>query len=189
MKAALQTGDATRRMLRDAGFADEMRRLRLDLAAAYPQLRTLMVIGAAGGEGVSTVVQALLQQFADNTGGSAVCVDLASRVGVPDNGDALAHWRARIDELRTQHELVLIDAPPATRESIGLALAPHVDAVLIVVECDRTRLDTLDFMREKFEAAGARIAGSVLNRTGRWLPSSWWRRVRRRRTGRDQASG
>ena len=95
MKAALQTGDATRRMLRDAGFADEMRRLRLDLAAAYPQLRTLMVIGAAGGEGVSTVAQALLQQFADNTGRSAICVDLASRVGAPDNGDALAHWRAR----------------------------------------------------------------------------------------------
>lgn len=172
---------AVQRLLRDAGFADEMRRLRVDLAAAHPQLRTLMVIGAAGGEGVSTVAQALARQFAGDGVGSAVCVDLGPRAGAAGDGAGLAYWRERIDELRAQHEFVLIDAPPATRESIGLALAPHVDAVLVVVECDRTRLDALAFMREKLDGAGARVVGSVLNRTGRWLPSSLWRRFRRGR--------
>lgn len=168
-------------LLRDTSFADEMRRMRLELDAAHPKLGTLMVIGATGGEGVSTVVSALHRLYGEEAGLAPGRVDLAEAADAGESGEELARWRSRIDELRAKHGLVLIDAPPATRAGIGLALAPHVDAVLIVVECDRTRLDALAFVREKLDASGARVAGSILNRTGRWLPTAWWRRLRRRR--------
>lgn len=169
------------RVFSDPGFVDEMRRMRQELAAAHPRLRTLMVIGVAGGEGVSTVTRALERAYRDEGGLRAAAVDLRARAAASGSSEELAHWRTRVDEMSAQHDLVLIEAPPATRDAIGLAIAPHVDAVLIVVECDRTRLDELAFVREKLEAAGARVAGSVLNRSGRWLPGAWWRRAWRRR--------
>lgn len=70
------------------------------------------------------------------------------------------YWRA----LRAHADLVVVDAPAAERSRAAAAVAPHMDATLIVVSADNDDPSGPALLRAGLEAVGGRCAGAVLNR-------------------------
>lgn len=85
-------------------------------------------------------------------------------------GEQPAKLRLLAKQVREKFDFVVWDSPPITRNSDAFILATVVDGVLVVVEADRTRIDTLEFVREQLTRVDAKLLGAVMNRKGRFLP-------------------
>jgi succinoglycan biosynthesis transport protein ExoP len=70
----------------------------------------------------------------------------------------LARWRDRFD-------FVVLDCPPALVVADALALAPLVDAVLVVGDARVSDREAVSRLREELEQVGGAIVGAVLNRS------------------------
>ncbi len=86
---------------------------------------------------------------------------------LPTNpGELLATGRIStlIDELSTQFDIVLVDAPPVLNIADASSIAPAVDGTIIVVDSSRTDTDTLLRVRSEIDRAGGNVVGAILNR-------------------------
>ena len=72
--------------------------------------------------------------------------------------------------LKTRFNFVLFDAASLLEFPDGYALALHVDAVLLVVEADRTLVDDARRVMRELERSGVPAAGVVLNRQRDYTP-------------------
>ena len=72
--------------------------------------------------------------------------------------------RARMIELRTKFDYILIDAPPATADSPTAYLAKLVDGFILLVEPSFTPQQAARTAKNNIEAAGGRVLGVVLLR-------------------------
>ncbi len=79
------------------------------------------------------------------------------KVRITGDGD---YWRA----LRAHADLIVVDAPAAERSRAAAAVAPNMDATLIVVSADNDDPTGPALLRAGLEAVGGRCAGAVLNR-------------------------
>jgi len=84
-----------------------------------------------------------------------------------------AFWR----EIRTPFDEVVIDCPAASRSPLGLAMAPHADAVVLVVEADRTRAPVAEKLLRELRATDANVVGAVLNRRRHYVPARIYDRL------------
>jgi capsular exopolysaccharide synthesis family protein len=75
-----------------------------------------------------------------------------------------------LTQLKSRYEYIVLDAPPLGQFPDGYALAPHVDAVVLVVEADRTLVEDARRVLRELERAGAHAAGVVLNRQRDYTP-------------------
>ena len=73
---------------------------------------------------------------------------------------------------RERYDLIVVDTPAMNISSDSVGLAGQVDAVVIVVDAQRTRQRMLTTMVSRLALAGGSVAGVVLNRTSppRQLP-------------------
>ncbi|MCL6553189.1 MAG: polysaccharide biosynthesis tyrosine autokinase [Firmicutes bacterium] len=83
----------------------------------------------------------------------------------PDPAELLGSQRMRafLAHAREQADVVVIDAPPVLPVSDAVALAPHVDAALLVVDLERTPREAARRAVDQLRAVGARVAGVVVN--------------------------
>jgi Mrp family chromosome partitioning ATPase len=91
--------------------------------------------------------------------------------GVPrprasDDAEAGDLWRP----LRQRYSMIVIDAPSIEESHLGLALARHSDATVVVVQAERTRRKRVLQLLELLRQAGAQLAGTVLNRRRTYAP-------------------
>jgi polysaccharide biosynthesis transport protein len=73
--------------------------------------------------------------------------------------------RQFLKEQRDLFDFVVLDCPPALVVADALALAPLVDAVLVVADAKASDRDAVDRLREELEQVGGRVIGAVLNRS------------------------
>jgi Mrp family chromosome partitioning ATPase len=66
--------------------------------------------------------------------------------------------------LRSHADLVIIDAPAAERSRVSLAVAPNVDANILVVAGDRHNTNAPLALRDAIAQGGGHCAGLVFNR-------------------------
>jgi Mrp family chromosome partitioning ATPase len=85
------------------------------------------------------------------------------RVSVLPTGD---YWRA----LRRHADVVVVDAPAAERSGAALAVAPFVDATILVVAADEGDAAGPAGLRDAIAAAGGHCAGLVFNRAAAQPP-------------------
>jgi len=78
---------------------------------------------------------------------------------------------AALEALRKQFEFVIFDLPPANVYADTSILAPRLDAALIVIEADRTRVPEVERTRRSLERVGVKLVGSVLNRRRNYIPA------------------
>jgi protein-tyrosine kinase len=76
-----------------------------------------------------------------------------------------------LEQLRAHFDFVLFDLPPANVYADTSILGPRLDALLIVIEADRTRIPEVDRTRRSLERLGVKLAGSVLNRRRNYIPA------------------
>jgi non-specific protein-tyrosine kinase len=90
----------------------------------------------------------------------------------------------RLGELRDLCDLVILDPPPLLTAPDAVLVAPHVDAVLLVVDMATSRMRDVIRAVEVLGQAGATIAGMLLNRvTGAIAPSGRYTRYLDQRVG------
>ena len=78
---------------------------------------------------------------------------------------------AAIEQLRAAFDFVLIDLPPVNLYGDASIIGPRLDATLIVIEADRTRIPDVERTRRTLDRAGVRLAGSILNRRRSYIPA------------------
>ena len=81
-------------------------------------------------------------------------------------GELLATGRigALIEELSSQFDIVLVDAPPVLSAADASSIAPAVDGTIVIVDSSRTDTDTLLRVRSEIDRAGGNVMGAILNR-------------------------
>jgi protein-tyrosine kinase len=81
------------------------------------------------------------------------------------------------ESLRDKFDLIIIDAPPATLFSDGLAMAGIVDGVVLVVEAENTRWQVALNVKEKIQKHGGNILGIVFNKREYYIPEFIYKRL------------
>jgi Mrp family chromosome partitioning ATPase len=90
----------------------------------------------------------------------------SQRAGTDSAADPGELWRP----LRERYALIVIDAPSLEESHLGLALARHSDATVVVVRAERTRRWRVRQLLELLRQTGAQLAGTVLNRRRTYAP-------------------
>jgi Mrp family chromosome partitioning ATPase len=73
--------------------------------------------------------------------------------------------------------LILIDSPPATISSDGLAISKKVDGVVLVLEAENTRWPIVESVKSLIERNGGNLLGMVFNKRRYYIPDSIYRRL------------
>jgi len=81
------------------------------------------------------------------------------------------------DQLRERFEYVLIDSPPISASSDGLAIVRKVDGVIFVVEAEKTRWPVAQAAKEKIVSHGGNILGMVFNKRRFYIPEFVYKRM------------
>ncbi|MGC8490564.1 MAG: CpsD/CapB family tyrosine-protein kinase [Syntrophobacteraceae bacterium] len=76
------------------------------------------------------------------------------------------------EKLRSDFDLVLVDSAPLAVSPDGLAIASKVDGVVLVVEADRSRWQTVRRLRDSISRVGGNILGVVFNKRRFYIPQS-----------------
>jgi protein-tyrosine kinase len=82
---------------------------------------------------------------------------------------------ATLGVLREMFDLVVIDAPPPIQSPDGLALAPHVDGAILVVEAENTRWKVAENTKNRLIASRAKIMGMAFNKRQFYIPDYFYR--------------
>jgi capsular exopolysaccharide synthesis family protein len=78
---------------------------------------------------------------------------------------------AVLTQIREQFDFTIVDLPPVNVYGDALILGPRLDAAIIVIEADATRLPDVERARRTLERSGVRFVGSVLNRRRNYIPA------------------
>jgi Mrp family chromosome partitioning ATPase len=76
-----------------------------------------------------------------------------------------------------QFDLILIDSPPATTSSDGLAISRLADGVVFVMEAEKTRWPIAESIKEKIIQNGGKILGIAFNKHRHHIPGAVYRRL------------
>lgn len=79
--------------------------------------------------------------------------------------------------LRDTWAEVVVDSPAVSRSQVGLATAAHGDAVVVVVEAERTRAPVAARLITDLAAAGGNVVGSVLTKRRLYIPAFLYDRL------------
>jgi polysaccharide biosynthesis transport protein len=85
--------------------------------------------------------------------------------------------RARFAELREEFDHILISAPPLTRETEAILMGQLADGIVLVVEANHSRRDSLRQAKEHLETAQVQILGAVLDQRTFPIPEFLYRRL------------
>ncbi|CAK0756884.1 conserved hypothetical protein [Gammaproteobacteria bacterium] len=77
--------------------------------------------------------------------------------------------------LREKIQLTIIDSPPASQHLDGIVVCSQVDAVIIVVSAEKTRIPVISSLRDKLLDQQAPLAGIVFNKRRWYIPSYLYR--------------
>lgn len=80
-------------------------------------------------------------------------------------------WR----NLRDDFDLILIDSAPLTISPDGLAIASKVDGIIMVVEAEKTKRQTLEMARDNITRVGGKILGVAFNKRRYYIPQALYK--------------
>jgi protein-tyrosine kinase len=81
------------------------------------------------------------------------------------------------EPLKDRFDLIIVDAPPATRFPDGPGIASQVDGVVLVVEAERTRWPVAQSVRDKIIKSGGNLIGIVFNKRRFYIPAWLYKRL------------
>jgi Mrp family chromosome partitioning ATPase len=90
------------------------------------------------------------------------------------NSDRL---KARFEELRSEFDYLLVDAPSLTRYADATALGRLTDGLVLVLEANSTRREAALTVVENLRAAQIQVLGAVLNKRTFPIPESIYHRL------------
>jgi Mrp family chromosome partitioning ATPase len=85
--------------------------------------------------------------------------------------------KARMAELRTEFEFVIIDAPPLSRYADAVAIGQLTDGLVVVLKAGSTRREAAQAAVSNLRLSKVPILGSVLNKRTYPIPESIYKRL------------
>jgi Mrp family chromosome partitioning ATPase len=85
--------------------------------------------------------------------------------------------RERLLELRESFDYVVIDAPPLTRYSEGIAIGQAVDGLVLILEAEATHREAASAVAANLRAANIPILAAVLNKRNFPIPEKIYRHL------------
>jgi Mrp family chromosome partitioning ATPase len=73
-------------------------------------------------------------------------------------------------QLRERFDLIVIDSPPAVPTAEGITLAARAEAVVLVIEAERTRASVAREAQDRLADVKANLLGVILNRRRHHIP-------------------
>jgi len=73
-------------------------------------------------------------------------------------------------DLRSDFRYVMVDCSPVEEYSDSAFVAPRVDGIVMVIRCERTRIETALRTKRQLEWAGGKVIGTVLNDKRNYIP-------------------
>jgi capsular exopolysaccharide synthesis family protein len=110
-------------------------------------------------------------------GGNLWVITCGSRTTDPHTLLTSDRLPARLAELRTVFDYVLIDAPPVNLYGDATLLGRLADGVVLVVQANSTHREVVRKAKESLESAKLRVLGAVLNKRTFPIPDSWYRKL------------
>jgi len=118
-------------------------------------------------EGTATLAEAAQPTSVPNL----FAISAGQITGSPASLFDAAGLPAVLEQLRERFDFVIVDLPPVNVYGDALILGPRLDAAVIVIEADATRVPDVERARRALERAGVRFLGSVLNRRRSYIPA------------------
>ena len=86
-------------------------------------------------------------------------------------------YRERFAELRESFDYVLLSAPALNRETEATFLGQMADGMVLIVEANQSRRETVRRAKEQLEGAHVRLLGAVLDQRTFPIPEGLYRRL------------
>ncbi len=80
-----------------------------------------------------------------------------------------------LEEWAQTYDHIILDTSSVLTTSTPTLLAPHVDGILLVVECERTKNQVLETSQNKLIGAGGNLLGIMLNKRRYYIPKLFYR--------------
>ncbi|HKY75893.1 MAG TPA: hypothetical protein VJS45_07130, partial [Acidimicrobiia bacterium] len=148
----------------DSRVADAYRALRVRLLSLARQrpLKTVLVAGPAGETGTAAIAANLAASLAE--AGKEVTL-VASGTAAAEAAGSLPPEAMRdlLAELGHGSDVVVVEGPGVLDTAECLALAPMVDAVVVVAAVRSTTRDDVVLARQQLDQVGADVVGGVLS--------------------------
>ena len=143
----------------------------VDANVRTPSLHETFGIGNSVGLSDAIAHAGPIKEFAHQIAGGNLWVLTA---GSSPSAAALSseNMRARIAELRSAFDYVLIDAPPANLYADAVALGRLSDGIILVLQSNSTRREAAMKAKESFEIANIPLLGAVLNKRTYPIPQN-----------------
>lgn len=121
-------------------------------------------LGAERGAGLSSVITRQADPYASIQQSGTVAFLPAGPIA-PNPSELLGSQAAAalIADYRDRYDYVVIDAPPALAVTDAVVMAPHADAVILVVRHGETPRAAITAATKQFETVGVHPAGVVVN--------------------------
>jgi len=81
-----------------------------------------------------------------------------------------------LTECKNDYKFIILDSPPVNGKSTAIRLASLVDDVILVIEAERTRRETVRRAKEQLLQVRANILGIVLNKRRFPIPNYLYRK-------------
>ena len=90
---------------------------------------------------------------------------------------SMDRYRERLAELREAFDYILLSAPPLSRETESTFLGQLADGMVLIVEANHSRRETVRRAKEQLESAHVRLLGAVLDQRTFPIPEGLYRRL------------
>jgi succinoglycan biosynthesis transport protein ExoP len=89
----------------------------------------------------------------------------------------VGRYRARFAELREEFDHVLVSAPALAHESEATLMGQLADGIVLIVEANQSRRDSIRAAKEQLETAQVQLLGAVLDQRTFPIPEFLYRRL------------
>lgn len=76
-----------------------------------------------------------------------------------------------LQALRERYGLIILDGAPVKDYADSCFVGSKVDGIILVIEAEKTRLDSAQDTKRELERSGGRVLGAVLNKKVNYLPA------------------
>lgn len=145
---------------------------RFLLIHAHPKKKVTTMLGLASNADALSDKEELQSCLQRNEGSN---LDILAAQQMQSNWFEPIRFSELIDDLKSTYDAIVVDLPPANGRFSGVPLAAGLDAVILTLEAERSRIKSARDTKQRLMRANANVLGFVFNKQRDHVPT-WLRR-------------
>ena len=141
-----------------------------------PQSHVLRSVGNQTGLAEALTAKGPIKAFSTFLNGENLWLISSGRVN-PNLFISLSRYRERFAELRETFDYILVNAPSFSHEAEATLIGQLTDGIVLIVEANQSRRDTVRRVKEQLDSAQVQILGAVLDQRTFPIPEKLYRKL------------